>query len=222
MSINISPNPMHHLASSVHIKGKFNNTNIIDSSCNLHNIKNASVKSLEVSTSATVAQNLVVNDNVQTDSLDVNDLVVHNTTQFNGAVQFNAGINDDHIDSTYTLVKVFEGTTVTVGDQVEHILYNQTNHSRSIVDLHVFIHDVNSNTFWRYLHGEYMWYREWTTDAQELVLGTPISVGSGDPFDFTIDRFQNNNDITVRITHNASIDTNTKYKIVAKIIQNNF
>jgi hypothetical protein len=213
---------MHHLASSIHIKGKSNNKKIIDSSCNLHNIRNADVKSLNVSTSATVAENLIVSQNIQTDSLDVNDLIIHNTTQFNGAVEFNGGLNSDHIDSTYTLVKVFEGTTVTVGDEVQHILYNQTNHSRSIVDLQVLIHDVNSNTFWRYLHGEYMWYREWTTDPQELVLGTPVDVGSGEPFDYTIERLQINNDIVVKITQNTSIDTNTKYKLIAKIIQNDF
>jgi hypothetical protein len=207
---------MHHLASSIHIKGISNNTNIIDSSCNLRNIKHASVNS------ASVAQNLIVNENIQTDSLNVNDLIVHNATQFNGAVEFNGGLNSDHIDSTYTLVKVFEGTMVTVGDEVQHILYNQINHSRSIVDLQVLIHDVNSNTFWRYLHGEYMWYREWTTDPQELVLGTPMNVGSGEPFHYTIERVQIDNDIVVKITQNTSIDTNTKYKIIAKIIQNDF
>jgi len=171
----------------------------------------------------TQTTHLTVNGNTQLNLLQVDGAATLNNVSVNGLLDLNhSTLISDHIDNTYALIKVFEGTTVNVGDQVEHVLYTQTNHSRSIIELKVFIHDVNSNTFWRYSDGKYMWYREWTTDAQELILGTPIDVGSGSPLEYVIDRFQNNNDITVRITQNTPIDTNTKYKIIAKIIQNNF
>lgn len=158
-------------------------------------------------TSDSSTSNTITSNTITSDSITTNELIINGTN-----------INDT-FDKSYTMIKIFEGTTVTVGDQVEHILYNQTNHARSIVELKIFIHDTNSNTFWRYSEGTYLWYREWTLTAQELVIGTPINVGSGDPLDYMIERLQIDNDIIVRITQNTPIDTNTKYKIIAKIIQ---
>lgn len=161
--------------------------------------------------------NLTTNNSIVRNNLTVNhDLNIKGALNINNVTLAEVITNTITNDST---LYIFEGTTVNNGDVVEHILFNQINHARTILELKVFIHDVNSNTFWRYLDGKYMWYREWTNQAQELVIGTPHDIGSGDPFHYTIERLETDNNISIRITQNTSIDTNTKYKIIAKIIQ---
>jgi hypothetical protein len=144
------------------------------------------------------------------------DLTINSVT-LSAAIE--TAVSATTADTTNTQIAMFTGTTVTVGDVVEHILFTQVNHARSILELKVFIHDINSDTFWRYSDGKYMWYREWTNPATELVIGTPVNIGSGDPLHYVIERMQTDNVISVRITQNTPYDTNTKYKIIAKIIQ---
>lgn len=211
------------IGNCVFINGK----QVLDSNANLDcnnlivrkdaSMKNASINTLDVTNTANISD-------INTDTVTINnELLVNGPTIFNNTVDLsNGSLIANGLDSSYTSVKVFTGTTVNVGDQIEHVLFHQQNHSRSVVEIIVFIHDVNSDTYWRYSEGKYMWYREWTNTAQEITLGSPVNVGTGDPLHYVIERFQNDNDISIRITQNTPIDTNTKYKIIAKIIQNNF
>lgn len=210
-------------------------TQIVDNKRNLKNIMSASFGDLKVQNTSKFNNDVfikgqlhlndggvIVGGNVQCDNINTSGAILNDSTKINGDLNLqDATIISDYLDDSM-IVKTFTGSMLNPGDFVEHIVYNQTNHSRSILELKILIHDVNSNTFYHYSDGKYMWSRSWTFDPQETIIGTPINIGSthsSNIDDFEIIRYQSNNNVIVKITQNTEIATNTRYKIVAKVLQ---
>ena len=122
------------------------------------------------------------------------------------------GMNDT------STIKVFTGSLIDPGDEIDQLIYIQSSHRGSVVELTLLAHDLNSNTNYRYYYARTYWTRQWNNEPDKIDLITPIESGTGDPFDLEVSYYNSGNDIKIKLVHNISISTEVKYKIMVKIL----
>jgi hypothetical protein len=127
------------------------------------------------------------------------------------------GAQGENADDNGRTIEVFTGNLINPGDVADHLIYTQSSHSGSIVNITLLAHDINSNTNYRFYESKTYWTRTWNDSPTKIDLITPIEAGTGTPYDLAVEHYNDGNDIKIKLTTNITFSTLLKYKIIATI-----